>query len=91
MYEATRVAVNTALGGCGGGLGCLSIHMVVYRNHVIVPALNGVLGGLVSITAAGPYIEPYAAIITGLIGGMIVFFGSWLLKVNCPPSPLSPP
>ncbi|CAN0450974.1 unnamed protein product, partial [Laminaria digitata] len=42
---------------------------------------NGVLGGLVAITASSPMVETHGAFIIGLVSGALVFHGSKLLLV----------
>ena len=98
MYLASRIAVVTALGGCGGGMGSLMVGLCFDRHPDITQVLNGILGGLVSITAGADVMEPGFAILTGLIGGVIVYTLSWVLKVrshsrfhNPPPPPPPPP
>ncbi len=70
-----RIYANTYLAGCGGALAAAATYFAVYRKLDITLILNGVLGGLVSITA-----EPLApsfvqAILIGGIGGVIVALG----------------
>mmetsp|Transcript_17348 Transcript_17348/g.44451 ORF Transcript_17348/g.44451 Transcript_17348/m.44451 type:complete len:456 (-) Transcript_17348:906-2273(-) len=80
MYVSSRIAVNTTLGACGGGLGGLLLNFIVQGNPDISPALNGILGGLVSITSGCAYFEPYIALIVGFLGGCLVYLGSWGLR-----------
>jgi Amt family ammonium transporter len=70
-----RIYANTYLAGCGGALAAAATYFAVYRKLDITLILNGVLGGLVSITA-----EPLApsfvqAILIGGVGGVIVALG----------------
>jgi Amt family ammonium transporter len=54
--------------------------------------LNGALGGLVAITAGADVVSPYAALIIGLIGGILVFYAVPFfdkLKIDDPVGALS--
>ncbi len=42
-------------------------------------AMNGALAGLVAVTAPCAYIDPWAAIVIGLVGGVLVILGTELL------------
>ena len=53
----------------------------VNRRPLLMSAvINGALGGLVSITAGAKYIDPGFAVLTGLIGGMVVVVGPAVLQ-----------
>lgn len=46
-------------------------------------ATNGVLGGLVAITASSPMVDTEASFVIGVVSGAIVFYGSrWLLRMK---------
>jgi Amt family ammonium transporter len=80
--DAARVAVTTTL---GGGSGALSMFVLTYLyDHVwdMASVGNGVLAGLVSVTAGCATIDPWAAICTGLVGGCILN-GASKLMVKC--------
>lgn len=84
---ASLTAVNTTLAASGA---CVSaLFTKLYRTERrsgeatfnLVTALNGTLAGLVSITAGCAIIEPWAALVTGLIAGWIYLYVSdWLIK-----------
>jgi ammonium transporter, Amt family len=63
--EVPRIAVNTLLAAAAGGVSM---------------AGNGILGGLVSITAGAYALDGYLSLIAGAIGGIIVTFSVLLLE-----------
>lgn len=42
-------------------------------------ATNGLLGGLVAITASSPMVETEGSFVIGFVSGVLVFYGSRLL------------
>ncbi|MFD2613239.1 ammonium transporter [Paenibacillus gansuensis] len=67
------VAFNTQLGAAGGAVAALLISWVVMGKADISTMLNGALAGLVAITASCAYVDPWAAIVIGLVAGLLVF------------------
>lgn len=67
-----RVFVTTAMAGFGGGLGAMATSWITLRKPDLSMALNGMLAGLVGITAGAGAITPWAAVLVGLIAGIIV-------------------
>ena len=72
---AAKVAVNTTLAAGAGAVGVAFISKLRTRNYDMGLTLNGALGGLVAITAPCAVVDPWAAIIIGLIAAPIVIFG----------------
>jgi len=66
------VLVTTCLSAAAGGIGALLTYNFVSRKPDLSMMLNGILAGLVSITAGADVIQPMNAIIVGLAGGAIV-------------------
>jgi Amt family ammonium transporter len=66
------VFVTTTLAGCAGGLAALLTSGVVGGKPDLSMALNGILAGLVGITAGADQMSPMSAIIIGLVAGVIV-------------------
>lgn len=64
--------VTTSLAATAGGLGALVAYNFVSRKPDLSMALNGILAGLVGITAGADVIAPLHAIIVGFIAGCLV-------------------
>ena len=72
--------VNTCLAAAAGGLSCAGLYKVFYGKADIMMFMNGVLGGLVGITAGADLMLPTSSIIIGFISGPVVFLSSSLLE-----------
>jgi len=68
------VFTTTALAAAAGALASILISWTVIKTPDLSMALNGVLAGLVSITAGADAVGPMAAVVMGAIGGAIVVF-----------------
>lgn len=81
------VAFNTQLGAAGGAVAALLISWLVKGKADITAMLNGALAGLVAITASCAYVAPWAAVVIGLVAGILVFFSAMFfekIKVDDP-------
>ncbi|WP_088104488.1 ammonium transporter [Halalkalibacter urbisdiaboli] len=67
------VALNTQLGAAAGAVAAMFVAWAVTGKADVPTTLNGALAGLVAITASCAFVEPWAAVIIGAIGGLIVF------------------
>ena len=70
-----EVAMVTLLGGAGGVIGSFISTQVMQRTIDIGMVGNGLIAGLVAITAPSGYVEAWAAPIIGLVAGVIVVAG----------------
>jgi ammonium transporter, Amt family len=70
------VAFNTQLGAAGGAVAALLISWLINGKADITTMLNGALAGLVAITASCAYVDPWAAVVIGLVAGVLVFFSA---------------
>ena len=77
--NTSLVLVTTCLAAAAGGLGASFLSSLIYKNLDITMFMNGVLGGLVGITAGADQMGPTSAILIGAIGGAIVVLGVALL------------
>ena len=66
------VVVNTFLASAAGGIATMIYTYFSYGKIDITMVINGILAGLVSITAGCNVVDPLSAIIIGLIAGVIV-------------------
>jgi len=73
------VLVTTSLAAAAGGVGAFILSSVLYKNYDLTMFLNGILGGLVGITAGADLMSPNEAVIIGLIAGAIIVLGVALI------------
>ena len=66
------VFTTTTLGACAGALGAITVSWFMLKKPDLSMALNGLLAGLVGITANADVISVGGALIIGLIAGGIV-------------------
>ncbi len=69
-----RAAVTTLLAGAAGGITAAATMWMKGGFLDVAMTGNGILAGLVSITAGTGAMTPFGAVITGAIGGVIVVF-----------------
>ena len=67
-----QVATNTFLASAAGGISTMVYTHFRYGQIDITMTINGILAGLVAITAGCNVLEPSSAIIVGLIAGVLV-------------------
>ncbi len=68
------VLVTTCLAAAAGGIVSLIVSYIRYKNLDLTMFLNGILGGLVGITAGADQMSPTDAILIGSIAGAIIVF-----------------
>jgi Amt family ammonium transporter len=87
------VAVTTTLSAAAGALAALVTSWVIWGKPDLTMGLNGALAGLVGITAPCGSVAPWAAVLIGLIAGVLVFFSvifiEKVLKVDDPVGAIS--
>jgi ammonium transporter, Amt family len=81
------IAINTMLAGASGGSVALFMTMNKFGKADPSMTINGVLSGLVAITAGCAFVSHWGAIIIGAIAGLIVIYATLLidhLKIDDP-------
>ena len=74
-----RIAINTNLAAALGGIVAMVTVWKRFGKPDLSMAMNGALAGLVAVTAPCAFIEPWAAMVIGGIGGYLVVRGVELL------------
>jgi Amt family ammonium transporter len=78
-------AVNTLLAGAAGGMSAMIYMWVFSKAKKPDPGMsvNGLLAGLVAVTAPCAFIDAWAAVIIGTVAGVLVCFATvWLEKAK---------
>ncbi|MEX0315174.1 MAG: ammonium transporter [Allomuricauda sp.] len=73
------VLVTTSLAAASGGVSAFLTSFFAYKNFDLTMFLNGILGGLVGITAGADQMSPNEAVIIGLLAGVIIVAGVALI------------
>ena len=66
------VFVTTSLAAAAGAVGAYLVSGFMFKTHDLSMVLNGILGGLVGITAGADLMSPLTAIAIGFIAGCII-------------------
>ena len=74
-----RIALNTNIAAAAGGITAMITVWKLFGKPDLSMAMNGALAGLVAITAPCAFVDPWAAIVIGAAGGVLVIFGVILL------------
>ena len=76
------IAVNTNLAAASGFIGALSAIWIISGKPDPSMSFNGVLAGLVGITAGCFEVSPYGAVIIGFLSGLLVVFSVLFIDQN---------
>ena len=74
-----HIAMTTNLSACAGALVAMFLTWKKYGKPDVSMTLNGILAGLVAITAGGHIVSLYGAIAIGAVGGILVVYGCEIL------------
>ncbi len=75
-----RVAVNTTLAACSGGLAALFFVYPRSKKWDCGATVNGLLAGLVAITCPCYWVSPFGALMLGAVAGVVVILATDLLE-----------
>merc|ERR1719235_3028042 len=77
---AAHVMMNTTLSAATGGVTVFLVTYAITKKYDCAALCNGILAGLVSITAGCSNVESGSAVLIGLLGGLIFVGSSALIK-----------
>ena len=87
-FRISVVAVNTNLAAVAGSAAAMLIWYFLFGKPDITMACNGMLAGLVAITAPCAFVSPTASVIIGVLAGSLVcggvLFNERVLKIDDP-------
>jgi Amt family ammonium transporter len=82
------IAVNTNLAAVAGSASAMLLWYILFGKPDISMACNGMLAGLVAITAPCAFVSPNSAVMIGILAGMLVdlgvLFNERVLRVDDP-------
>jgi Amt family ammonium transporter len=78
--RVATIAVNTILASASGAITALMYEWSRNKKPDIPLTCNGLLGGLVAITAPCAFVSPAAAVLIGLVAGLIVTKAVYVLE-----------
>jgi Amt family ammonium transporter len=82
------IAMNTNLAAVSGSATALLFWYLIFKKPDITMACNGMLAGLVAITAPCAFVSPNSAVLIGVLAGLLVcggvLFNERILKVDDP-------
>ena len=89
-----KIVANTMLSASAGGISCFLVSMLFTSGEIqIEKMLNGIIGGLVGVTAGCAVLDTTGAVLIGLTSGIIVYFSEEFvlrtLKIDDPVNVIS--
>jgi len=92
-FQVGLIAVNTLLAAAGGAFSALCYMWFFYGRPDLSLSANGLLGGLVAISASCAFVNPFAAVLIGICAGILccacVFFIERTCRIDDPAGAIS--
>jgi Amt family ammonium transporter len=86
--SAESLILNTNLAAAGGAAAAMLFWSVSYGKPDVSMACNGLLAGMVAISASAPYVGPTSALVIGAVAGLLVcggvLFNERTLRIDDP-------
>jgi Amt family ammonium transporter len=82
------IAINTNLAAVAGSATAMLLWYLIFKKPDVTMACNGMLAGLVAITAPCAFVSPNSAVVIGVLAGVVVcigvLFNERVIKVDDP-------
>jgi Amt family ammonium transporter len=78
--EVPRILLNTFLAAAAGIVACLLYWVLQEKTAPAGDLINGVLAGLVAVTASANWISPFGSVVIGAGGGIVALYATRLLE-----------
>jgi Amt family ammonium transporter len=78
--QVPGIILNTCISAVFGGILASMIHFYHHKYIDVSYILNGVIAGLVAITACCHSVSPKAAMLIGIIAGIILYYGTLVIE-----------
>lgn len=75
-----KIIVNTTLAACAGCISAILFDYITKGVPHVGGAINGVLAGLVAITAGCDVMSPGSSLLVGLIAGVLAEITAWIME-----------
>jgi len=81
-YYVANIISNTIISASFGGITAMFLSIFLSKNKLPEPEMiiNGIIAGLVAITAGCAYVGSVASLVIGTVSGGVVYFGSLALE-----------
>lgn len=78
--RSSIIAANTFLSGVAGAVIVILYYYIKTKKVNVAEACNGSLAGFVAISGPCAYVAPWAAVIIGIAGGLLMCWSTWLIE-----------
>ncbi len=80
LANVPHIVVTTMMSAASGGIAVLFFAILFEGQRKLATLINGILGGLVGITGASAYVELRWAFLIGIVSGLFVLWGEYILE-----------
>ncbi|MDC7240420.1 MAG: ammonium transporter [Spirochaetales bacterium] len=81
-FCVANIILNTIISASFGGITAMFLSMFLGKSRLPEPEMimNGIIAGLVAITAGCAYVSTPSAMVIGIVSGLVVYYGTLLLE-----------